>query len=62
MGVAQYPTVLPGTSLTVSNAGAPGATLDTLVVLAVVVLIVVTPSFLLLFWLHGRTIADLRGP
>jgi cytochrome d ubiquinol oxidase subunit II len=53
-GVAQYPTVLPGTSLTLSNAGAPGATLDTLLVLAVLVLVVVTPSFLLLFWLHGR--------
>jgi cytochrome d ubiquinol oxidase subunit II len=52
-GVAQYPTVLPGSSLTLSN-GATGATLNTLVVLAVVVLIVVGPSFLLLFWLHGR--------
>jgi cytochrome bd ubiquinol oxidase subunit II len=53
-GVAQYPTVLPGTSLTLSNAGAPGATLDALFVLAVVALVVVAPSFLLLFWLHSR--------
>jgi cytochrome d ubiquinol oxidase subunit II len=53
-GVAQYPTVLPGTSLTLDNAGAPAATLNTLVVLAVVTLLVVAPSFLFLFWLHGR--------
>jgi cytochrome d ubiquinol oxidase subunit II len=53
-GVAQYPTVLPGTSLSVRNAGAPAATLDTLLVLAVIVVVVVTPSFLFLFWLQGR--------
>jgi cytochrome d ubiquinol oxidase subunit II len=61
-GVAQYPTVLPGSSLTLSNAGAPGATLDTLVVLAVVVLVVVAPSFLLLFWLHGRRLLTSEDP
>lgn len=53
-GVAQYPTVLPGSSLTLSNSGAPGTTLDALVVLAVFALVVVSPSFLFLFWLHGR--------
>jgi cytochrome d ubiquinol oxidase subunit II len=53
-GVAQYPAVLPGTGLTLSNAGATGATLNTLLVLAIVALVVVTPSYLLLFWLHGR--------
>ncbi|MDX6260036.1 MAG: cytochrome bd ubiquinol oxidase subunit [Kribbellaceae bacterium] len=53
-GVAQYPAVLPGTGLTLSNAGATGATLDTLLVLAVVAVIVVAPSYLFLFWLHGR--------
>lgn len=52
-GIAQYPMMLPGTSLTISN-GAPAATLDTLVVLAVFAFVLVTPSFLLLFWLHGR--------
>jgi cytochrome bd-type quinol oxidase subunit 2 len=46
--------VLPGTSLSVSNAGAPDATLNTILVLAVIVMLVVTPSFLLLFWLQGR--------
>jgi cytochrome d ubiquinol oxidase subunit II len=61
-GVAQYPTVLPGSSLTLGNAGAPGATLDTLVVLAVVVLVVVAPSFLLLFWLHGRRLLTSEDP
>jgi cytochrome d ubiquinol oxidase subunit II len=53
-GVAQYPTVLPGTSLTISNAGAPQATLTTLLVLALFAMVVVPPSFLLLFWLQGR--------
>jgi cytochrome d ubiquinol oxidase subunit II len=53
-GVAQYPTVLPGTNLSLSNAGAPTATLDTLLVLAVLVLVVVTPAFSFLFWLQGR--------
>jgi cytochrome d ubiquinol oxidase subunit II len=53
-GVAQYPTVLPGTRLTLSNAGAPAATLNTLLVLAVFALIVVTPSFIYLFRLQSR--------
>jgi cytochrome d ubiquinol oxidase subunit II len=53
-GVAQYPTVLPGTELTISNAGAPAATLDTLLVLAVFALVLVTPSFMFLFRLQSR--------
>jgi cytochrome d ubiquinol oxidase subunit II len=53
-GVAQYPTVLPGTTLSISNAGAPPATLEALLVLAVIALVVVPPSLLLLFWLQGR--------
>jgi len=52
-GIAQYPTMLPGTSLTISN-GAPTATLNTLLVLAVFAFVVVTPSFVFLFWLHSR--------
>jgi cytochrome d ubiquinol oxidase subunit II len=55
-GIAQYPTVLPGSSLSISNAGAPAATLDTLLVLAVFALVLVTPSFLLLFWLQSRQV------
>jgi cytochrome d ubiquinol oxidase subunit II len=53
-GVAQYPAVLPGTNLTISDAGAPATTLDTLLVLAVFAFVVVTPSFLLLFRLQHR--------
>jgi cytochrome d ubiquinol oxidase subunit II len=60
-GVAQYPTVLPGSNLTLSNS-ATGATLNALVVLAVVVLVVVGPSFLLLFWLHGRRMLTSEDP
>jgi cytochrome d ubiquinol oxidase subunit II len=53
-GIAQYPILLPGTTLTISDAGAPASTLDTLLVLAVFAFVVVTPSFLFLFWLHHR--------
>jgi cytochrome d ubiquinol oxidase subunit II len=53
-GVAQYPIVLPGTDLSVSDAGAPSTTLNTLLVLAVIVLLLVAPSFLLLFRLQGK--------
>jgi cytochrome bd ubiquinol oxidase subunit II len=53
-GVAQYPTLLPGSSVTLSNAGAPHATLAALVVLFVAVALIVGPSFALLFALHGR--------
>jgi hypothetical protein len=53
-GVAQYPVLLPGTAVTLSNAGAPHATLVAIVVLFVVAVLVVGPSFALLFSLQGR--------
>ena len=53
-GVAQYPVLLPGTAVTLTNAGAPQATLVALVVLSVVVVLVIGPSFALLFALQGR--------
>ncbi|MDX6390223.1 MAG: cytochrome bd ubiquinol oxidase subunit [Streptosporangiaceae bacterium] len=53
-GVAQYPALLPGTPVTLSNAGAPHATLVALVVLFAVVALLVGPSFLLLFSLQSR--------
>ncbi|MCW2672625.1 MAG: cytochrome d ubiquinol oxidase subunit [Frankiales bacterium] len=53
-GIAQYPTVLPGSDLSLANAGAPAGTLDALFVLAVFALVLVTPSFLLLFRLQSR--------
>jgi cytochrome d ubiquinol oxidase subunit II len=55
-GVAQYPSLLPGTPVTLSNAGAPHATLVALVVLFAVVALLVGPSFLLLFSLHSRQV------
>jgi cytochrome d ubiquinol oxidase subunit II len=53
-GIAQYPILLPGTELSISAAGAPPTTLDTLLVLAVFAFLVVTPSFLFLFRLQHR--------
>ncbi len=55
-GVAQYPTLLPGTSVTLSNAGAPHTTLVALVVLFVAVVLIVGPSLALLFALQGRQV------
>jgi cytochrome bd ubiquinol oxidase subunit II len=53
-GVAQYPAVLPGTSVTLANAGAPHATLVALTVVFAAAVLLVGPSFGLLFALHGR--------
>jgi cytochrome d ubiquinol oxidase subunit II len=53
-GVAQYPVLLPGSAVTVSNAGAPHATLVALVVLTGLVVAVIGPSFLLLYALQSR--------
>jgi cytochrome bd ubiquinol oxidase subunit II len=55
-GVAQYPVLLPGTAVTLSNAGAPHTTLVALVGLFIVVAAVIGPAFALLFSLHGRRI------
>ena len=63
-GVAQYPVLLPGTAVTLSNAGAPQTTLVAIVVLFVVAVLIVGPSFALLFSLQGRRLlhADEAGP
>jgi cytochrome bd ubiquinol oxidase subunit II len=53
-GVAQYPVLLPGTALTLANAGAPDSTLVALVVLFIVAVLLIGPSFALLFTLQGR--------
>lgn len=53
-GVGQYPTLLPGTGLTLANGSAPHATLVTLVVVFAAAAVLVVPGFLLLFTLHGR--------
>ena len=53
-GVAQYPVLLPGTAVTLGNAGAPDSTLTALVVLFIAAALLVGPSFALLFTLQGR--------
>jgi cytochrome bd-type quinol oxidase subunit 2 len=53
-GVAQYPVLLPGTAVTLTNAGAPQATFDALIVLFVMAVLLVGPSFALLYHLQGR--------
>jgi cytochrome bd ubiquinol oxidase subunit II len=53
-GVAQYPVLLPGTGVTLSGAGAPDATLVAIIWLFGIVVVLVGPSFALLFVLQGR--------
>ncbi len=53
-GVAQYPVLLPGTAVTLTNAGATQATFVALVVVAIAAVVLVVPSFGLLFILQGR--------
>jgi cytochrome d ubiquinol oxidase subunit II len=53
-GVAQYPVLLPGTPVTLANAGAPHATLVALIVLFVAAALLVGPSFALLFRMQSR--------
>jgi cytochrome bd ubiquinol oxidase subunit II len=55
-GVAQYPVLLPGTAVTLTNAGATQATFVALVVVAIAAVILVVPSFVLLFSLQGRRV------
>jgi cytochrome bd ubiquinol oxidase subunit II len=55
-GVAQYPTLLPGTSLTLSNAGAPHASLVAIVVVSIVAVVLLGPSFVLLFTLQSHRV------
>jgi cytochrome bd ubiquinol oxidase subunit II len=57
-GVAQYPVLLPGTSLTLTNAAAPHSILVTVVVVFVAAALLVGPSFLLLFSLHSRQLLE----
>ncbi len=53
-GVAQYPVLLPGTAVTLTTAGATQATFVALVVVSIAAVILVVPSFALLFRLQGR--------
>jgi len=63
-GVGQYPTLLPGTGLTLLNGSAPHATLIVLVGVSVAAVLLVGPGVLLLFRLHGRQLlqSDTHSP
>jgi cytochrome bd ubiquinol oxidase subunit II len=53
-GVAQHPYLLPGTTVTLSNAGEPPTPLDAVVVLSVVTVALAGPSFVLPIVLQHR--------
>jgi cytochrome bd ubiquinol oxidase subunit II len=53
-GVAQYPVLLPGTPVTLANAGAPHATLVALIAVFIAAALLVGPSFALLFTMQSR--------
>jgi cytochrome d ubiquinol oxidase subunit II len=53
-GVAQYPVLLPGTTLTLTDAGAPGSTLTATIGVAIAAVVLVVPAVVLLFVLQGR--------
>ena len=55
-GVAQYPVLLPGTAVTLTNAGAPHTTLVAIIWLFVAAVVLVGPAFALLFSLQGRSL------
>jgi cytochrome d ubiquinol oxidase subunit II len=53
-GVARYPVLLPSTSVTLSNAGAPQTTMVAIIVVFAAAVVLVIPSFALLYMLQGR--------
>jgi cytochrome d ubiquinol oxidase subunit II len=53
-GLAQYPSILPG-SLSITAAAAPAGTLDALLVISVAAALTIGPSLALLFVLDGRS-------
>ncbi len=55
-GVAQYPVLLPGTPLTLNNAGAPYDVMVAIVLLFIVAAALIGPSFILLYLLQSRTL------
>jgi hypothetical protein len=55
-GVAQYPELLPGTTMTLTSAGTPHATLVAIIWLSVAAVLIVGPSYALLFSLQGRQV------
>jgi cytochrome d ubiquinol oxidase subunit II len=61
-GVARYPVLLPGTGITLSNAGAPDQTLVAIIWLFGAVVVLIGPSFGLLFVLHDRRLLHSDEP
>ena len=61
-GVAQYPVLLPGTTVTLSNAGAPDDTLVAIVVLFIVAVLLIGPAFILLYSLQSRRLLGADEP
>jgi cytochrome d ubiquinol oxidase subunit II len=57
-GVAQYPVLLPGTSVTLGDAGAPPSTLVALIVVFIAAVLLLVPSFALLYRLQGRRVLE----
>jgi cytochrome d ubiquinol oxidase subunit II len=55
-GVAQYPELLPGTTMTLTSAGTPHATLVAIIWLSVAAVLILGPSYALLFSLQGRQV------
>jgi cytochrome bd ubiquinol oxidase subunit II len=53
-GIAQYPTLLPKTALTINNSAAPHATLVGVAVVVGLSILLVGPAFVILFRLYGR--------
>jgi cytochrome d ubiquinol oxidase subunit II len=61
-GLAQYPVLLPGTTVTLSNAGAPDDTLVALVVLFIIAAALIGPAFALLYFLQGHRLLGGQEP
>jgi hypothetical protein len=55
-GVAQYPELLPGTTMTLASTGTPHATLVAIIWLSAAGVLAVGPSYALLFALQGRQV------
>ena len=53
-GIAQYPALLPKTTLTLDNTAAPHATLEAITVVFALAVVLVGPAFVILFHLYGR--------
>ena len=54
VGIAQYPTLLPKTPLTINNSAAPFATLVGVAIVFGLTIVLVGPAFVILFRLYGR--------